>query len=250
MSLSSIARAAVAAAVLLSAGISARAATVTYTIDPARAGLGLTGTVDGESIRGGQITEIAITDKFKADRTGSTIQFVNGEAGTVGTRNNLLPGDGGDPSTPARGNFSFTTSMIQGAIRGLRFHPVSTAAAPIVAGKFSSDSFEFAIDAGTLDYIYGNQMGSIDLTTLTPDEYLFNSATAQPSVSQSGDVETVTIPFKFSIFTSTDPLRSPNTTLTFNGNRAGPGAAAPVPEPAGLLLLPALGLMARRRRLA
>jgi len=240
-----------AALVLFSSAAMVQAAPVTYTIDAGNSLVGLTGSVDGE-LFSGQISGVAVSNQFKADRAGNTIKFIDGAAGIVANRGRVLPGPDGDPFNSAQGNFAFTSpdGSVQGAVRDLRFHFVSPSATTITGGSVPADSFEIAVDSGTLDFIYGTYMASVDLSRTSPDQFLFNAATKAPTISQSGDTETVTVPFKFTIPTSTTPLGGNNTFLTFNGEMVGTGPATAVPEPAGMFVLAGAGVLlgGRRRR--
>jgi hypothetical protein len=249
MKLGLIARAAGAAALVLSSAAAVQAAPVTYTIDANNSLVGLTGSVDGEFFSG-QISGVAVSNQFKADRAGNAFQFVDGAAGIVANRGRVLPGPDGDPFNSAQGNFAFTSpdGGVQGAVRDLRFHFVSPSATTISGGSVPADSFEIAVDSGTLDFIYGTYMASVDLSRTTPAQYLFNAATKAVTVSQAGDQETVTVPFKFTIPTSTTPFGDTNTFLTFNGEAVGTGTVAAVPEPAGLFVLAGAGVLLGRRR--
>jgi hypothetical protein len=253
MSLGSIARAAVAAAVLLSAGASVQAATVTYTLVPAESGLGLTGTIGDDFIAGGgRFYAPGSTGTLTADRTANTVNFAGGSV-TVANQGSFSPRPGGDSRT-APANFGFTAngpfgSTVQGAIRNLKFHVVSDGPTTIGAdGRIATDSFEIAIDSGTYSFLRNDgEFDDIDLSGTTPSSYKFNESNTKPSFSNNAGSEYLTLPFQFSVLASTFTTR--DTTLTFTGSFEGP-SSAPVPEPAGLLLLPALGLLARRRRLA
>lgn len=240
------------AALALSTAASVHAAQVTYTIDAANSGLGVTGNAAGETISG-NITFIGMSNSIVADRTGNTITFLSGASGIVNNRGKFLPGAGGDPfEQSAQANFAFSTSGVQAAIRDFRFHVSSPSGATTIPanGKLPTDSFEVAIDSGSYDFSRAdNQFGGNDLSINNPSFYLFNASSIQPSVVVSGGVETLTVPFKFSVITST--YTSNDTTLTFNGSMIGTRPAdAPVPEPTGLALvgLGATGLLARRRR--
>src|SRR5688572_25611977 len=85
-------------ATLLTAAAAVQAAPVTYTLDAANSGLGVTGSIDGQNISG-QIGYLGGTsNKQEADRTNNTIKFLGGSSAIVPNRSGrYAPGAGPDP---------------------------------------------------------------------------------------------------------------------------------------------------------
>ncbi len=241
----------VVAIVLALVGTRARGEIVTYTIDSANSGLGVTGNMAGQTISGA-IGFVPLSGMIDADRTANTVTFLpNALTGDTATADNrpgkFPPGEGGDPfGNNASANFAFVTAAVNAAVRGLRLHPENAIPAVIAAnGKIPTSSFEINIDSGTIDFARNDfQFDSVDMSTPNPAFYRSNASTLQPTITQSGATENLVLPFKFSVpfsvFTTGDSL------LTFTGEID--ASRDVVPEPASLLLLPAAAVLRRRRR--
>jgi hypothetical protein len=232
------------------AAASVKAAPVTYTLVPDESGLGLTGTV-GDAILTGvdRFYTPGATGTVQADRGGNTVNFTAGST-TAANRGSISPGPAGGSAAPA--NFGFAaeptvgplTQSVQGAVRDLKFHFVSTGPTTIGAdGKIATDSFDIVIDSGT--YSYRRDDGQFDDVDLSGTRA--NESNQQPTFSSNGGSEYLVVPFQFTVVTST--LTTNDTFLTFTGGVEGPAGAA-VPEPTGLFALAGAGMFlgGRRRR--
>jgi hypothetical protein len=137
---------------------------------------------------------------------------------------------------------------VQAAIRDLKFHLVSTGPTTVDAsGHIPTDSFEIAIDSGTYAFLRNDQQGDdTDFSSPRVSDFKFNESLTKPSFSSDANGEYLSVPFKFTIVTTT--YNSNDTLLTFNGSFDATGPA--VPEPTGLFALAGAGMFlgGRRRR--
>jgi hypothetical protein len=251
MKLGLIARAAGAAALLLSSAAAVQAAPVTYTIVGSESGLGVTGTIANEAISGSITYTPGMTGQLTGQRSGNSVTFSGGST-TAANKGSYLPGPGAaaDPfnNKAAPANFGFSTSSVQAAIRDLKFHLVSTGPTTVDAtGHIPTDSFEIAIDSGTYAFLRNDFQGDdTDFSGTSVSSFKINESTIKPSFSSDASGEYLTVPFKFTIVTTT--YTTGDTLLTFNGSFDATGPA--VPEPTGLFALAGAGVLlgGRRRR--
>jgi hypothetical protein len=251
MSLGLFARAAGAAALVLSSAAVVQAAPVTYTIVGSESGLGVTGTIAGEGISGSITYTPGMTGQFTGDRGASGVTFSGGSV-SAANKGSYRPAPGGDPTntktSPA--NFGFSTSSVLGAIRDLKFHIVSNGPTTIdSSGHIPADSFEIAIDSGTYAYVRDPDSAfaagdDVDFSGTSPSSFKLNETPTKPTFSTVNGNEYLVLPFRFSIVTST--YTPGDTQLTFNGSVDATGPA--VPEPTGLCVLAGAGLFLGRRR--
>lgn len=234
---------------VLCAALPASAVAVEYTIDAGESGLGVTGNLAGELITyRSPINFLSLSGALQADRTGNTVTFTGGSAIAALQSGNWTPGIDGDFMSTAKANFAISTSAVEAAIRDLRIFPSSPSAATIAGNnKLPLDAFEIAIEDGGVDYLRNDFQGArANLATTNPNQFRVNLSTQQATITQSGGVETLVLPFKFDVLFSV--YTSGDSQLTFTGELTATTAATP--EPGTLLAAAPLALatLARRRR--
>ena len=241
---------------LLTGAAVVRGEAVTYTIDPSKSSLTVTGSLTGNVAT--QQTSGSLTTSYSgtiaADRTPGKILFPGGsvldaslQSSNQQPRNDGTPGSQpADYGRTAPGPFGTTTFE---ALRGFQldlFDQTSGAGINIVGNNFDSSLFGVDIANGESDTIFG--------TGGNPDNSLAGKGTAnsngngQSSVVLNGSIETLTLKF------STGPVgysvsQTADSSLIFSGTIV--ATREVIPEPASAAMLAAAGcttLMARRRR--
>ncbi len=198
----------------------AHSAVETFTIDPARSGVTLSGTVQNANLfeqgPGGLATSFAGT--IQMDVTPTTVRFPGGSAVVPTEANAWSPGSNGAASYGAKGTFiiGFSSADLVAATRKVAFD-LTSATIPRTGDDFDSDGLVLGFsDAAhpVLDYqVTGafSDSGSVALKGLST-----NNAASTSSITRFGGVETVVIPvnftYSFGLFSSNDVQ------LNFAGN--------------------------------
>ena len=234
----------------------ARGELVNYTIDPAQSSLTITGNLTGNfaSAQSAGSTTTSYGGTIVANRTAMHIEFPGGSAMNANNlASNQQPRNDGTPgSQPANygrtapGPFGSTTLE---ALRGFSldvFDDTSGLGIPINGlGEFNSQSLQLEFNSGESDASFGTQFNAdIDLT----GKGTANGASMASTVTTVGSSETLTLrwstgPISYTVAGSND------STIACGGTIV---ATSIIPEPAGLGVMGAMGLIAltRRRRMS
>jgi hypothetical protein len=267
-----------ALAAAIFAGSGASAATVNYTINPAQSSLTVTGTmklgspaaepISAYDSGSGPMNITSYTGTIKADRVGSTIQFLSGssiDANLAPTT--VFPNINGQATDfDADGDYSVKAKMpdqtnpihVADTTTGyLSFFNLifgaTSSALTIAANTFPANSMSFQHSTGSLAYVrFGDVFENVYLfgTQSLIGTPTTNLPAGSASIVEAAGIETITIPVNLSY------------SFTFPGNPNMPGdfflnytlsgtlvASAPVPEPASAAtLLALLSTTLRRRR--
>jgi hypothetical protein len=231
----------------------ARAALVTYAIDPSQSMLTLSGnlTDNSASQQGSGSLSTSFSGSIVADRNPGNIRFVSGsvldaalQLANQQPRNDATPGSQpADYGRTAPGPFGSTTLE---AIRGLQldlFDDTSGLGAPIAAnGNFVSSAFGVEIDNGESDSIYGTVPNEIDLSGKGTAN---SNGVVSSTVILNGAIETLTLKIATGSI-GYGIAGAGDSSFSFNGTIV---ARREVPEPASFTLVAlGAGIFTRRRR--
>jgi hypothetical protein len=193
------------------------AAPVTYTIDPNQSSLLASGLLAGDvpfsQTFGSNRTTYNGT--ISADRTDTSIQFTFGSAIDADRQPSRQQPDIGGEDGSAVADYGWVASGmftdVYAAFRDLVFDLSSD---PLtVAGNGNFDSgFDIIYASGSVDVNWGFQWTSKDFTGRT----IFNASSGTPSVVAANNVETLTLPVRFSTTFSTE--QSNDSTFRLSGN--------------------------------
>lgn len=249
-------------AIVVMQGAMALANPITYTLDPTQSKLTLTGNANSSAFTAQDVNTnvTSFSGMIKADRGASTIQFISGSSmvaafvtGQVepdrqahvaspdpfqadyAVKAPLAPTT--DPVDTTTGYFTFF-DLVLGATSG---------SIPVSGGNFAASGVTGQFTSGFYAYVrFGDLYENIPNSgtpTLVGNSALNASPTG--SVLDAAGVETLTLPVNMT-FTSNN-ADGINVAFTLTGNLV---AAAPVPEPSGvvLMVLAAMHPLRRKRR--
>lgn len=208
------------------------AVTNTFTIDPQRSSIVLSGNVSGNALNPqgpGSLSNL-LTGTLLLDVTPSTLRFTGGSLIDTTPNGNWAPLPGGGAGT-APADFAGTVSIIivtaQAAVRNVLLD-VTSPILPLTAGSFDASGmlFQFLTNSsGSLDYRVSGFAATSGSRLL--DGLSTNGVITGASLTSSGGTLTLVLPVNA---TSTLTLISPNdTTLRLQGQLVATAPAGDVP---------------------